>query len=93
MVLAAAVIALALPVSSRGQNAGVVDASATALSDSHAVTTPAHLSRSASADHRRVPLVFGFLEFDWDPDAPGGVPGFDSWATQDLRVVEASQRN
>jgi hypothetical protein len=20
---------------------------------------------------------FGFLEFDWDPAAPGGVPGFD----------------
>lgn len=24
-------------------------------------------------------LFFGFVEFDWDPDAPGGVPGFDSW--------------
>src|SRR5262245_45054667 len=23
-------------------------------------------------------LFFGFVEFDWDPDAPGGVPGFDS---------------
>ena len=21
-------------------------------------------------------FFFGFLEFDWDPDAPGGVPGF-----------------
>src|SRR5262245_39806140 len=24
-------------------------------------------------------LFFSFVEFDWDPDAPGGVPGFDSW--------------
>ena len=24
-------------------------------------------------------LFFGFVEFDWDPDAAGGVPGFDSW--------------
>ena len=24
-------------------------------------------------------LFFGFVEFDWDPDAPGGVPGFDAW--------------
>lgn len=24
-------------------------------------------------------MFFGFVEFDWDPDAPGGVPGFDSW--------------
>ena len=21
-------------------------------------------------------LLFGYIEFDWDPDAPGGVPGF-----------------
>jgi len=25
-----------------------------------------------------VKLFFGFVEFDWDPDAPGGVPGFDA---------------
>jgi hypothetical protein len=25
------------------------------------------------------PLAFGFLIFDWDPEAPGGVPGFDAW--------------
>jgi hypothetical protein len=24
-------------------------------------------------------FAFGYLEFDWDPSAPGGVPGFDSW--------------
>ena len=40
-----------------------------------------------------VPLpsfAFGFLEFDWDPNAPGGVPGFDSLAKHDVRVAEAS---
>jgi hypothetical protein len=25
------------------------------------------------------PFAFGFLVFDWDPCAPGGVPGFDPW--------------
>jgi hypothetical protein len=25
------------------------------------------------------PFAFGFLIFDWDPGAPGGVPGFDRW--------------
>lgn len=34
----------------------------------------------ASPDHRHGPgnakLFLGYLEFDWDPDAPGGVPGF-----------------
>ena len=24
-------------------------------------------------------FAFGYLEFDWDPSASGGVPGFDSW--------------
>lgn len=31
----------------------------------------------ATADGRKS-FAFGYLEFDWDPDAPGGVPGFDS---------------
>ena len=24
-------------------------------------------------------FAFGHVEFDWDPKAPSGVPGFDSW--------------
>ena len=91
--LAVALIALALPVSSSGRSPGAVGSSAAALSDSHAVTTPARMSRSESTDHGRVPLFFGFLEYDWDPDAPGGVPGFDSWPKHDLRVDETSPRN
>jgi len=38
-------------------------------------------------------FAFGFLEFDWDPNAPGGVPGFDSWPNREPRVAEASPRN
>ena len=51
------------------------------------------MSRPASADHGRVPLFFGFLEFDWDPNARGGVPGFNSWPKHDLRVAEAIPPN
>ena len=91
--LAAAVLALALPVSSSGQSPGAVGASAAALSDSHVVPTPARMSRPASADHGRVPLFFGFLEYDWDPDAPGGVPGFDPWPKYDLSAGETSSRS
>ena len=25
------------------------------------------------------PFAFGHIEFDWNPSAPVGVPGFDSW--------------
>jgi hypothetical protein len=36
-------------------------------------------------------LFFGFVEFDWDPDAPGGVPGFDSWPAFHNAVGVASR--
>ena len=86
--LAAAVIALAVPLSGRSPDA--VGAAA-ALSDPHPVTTPARVSAPASAE--RVPFFFGFLEYDWDPDAPGGVPGFDPWPMHHRSVVETSLRN
>ena len=41
----------------------------------------------------RPSFAFGFLEFDWDPNAPGGVPGFDSSPKRDLRVAAVSPRN
>ena len=38
-------------------------------------------------------FAFGFLEFDWDPNAPGGVPGYVSWPKHDLRVAGVSPRH
>lgn len=38
---------------------------------------PANFVPSDSGDIGR--FAFGYVEFDWDPKAPGGVPGFDSW--------------
>jgi hypothetical protein len=35
-----------------------------------------------------VSFAFGFLEFDWDPDAPGGVPGFGPWPQHEPRVAD-----
>jgi hypothetical protein len=51
------------------------------------------MTRPASADRGRVPLFFGFLEYDWDPDAPGGVPGFDPLPKHDLSVAGTSALN
>jgi hypothetical protein len=31
---------------------------------------------AALADHKSFRGFFGYVEFDFDPDAPGGVPGF-----------------
>jgi hypothetical protein len=51
------------------------------------------VAAAARAAVTRPSFAFGFLEFDWDPNAPGGVPGFDPWPTHDPRVAEASPRN
>jgi hypothetical protein len=34
-------------------------------------------TRTDSRTGATVPLFLGYLEFDWDPDTSGGVPGFD----------------
>ena len=36
------------------------------------------MSAPATAVERKS-FAFGYLEFDWDPNAPGGMPGFESW--------------
>lgn len=71
MGIAAAVLALIVPVSFSGPRTGTVTAAARA----QATAVP----NGKLTDGERVPRFFGFLEFDWDPDAPGGVPGFDPW--------------
>jgi len=40
-------------------------------------------SMQLAASTTRPSFAFGFLEFDWDPNAPGGVPGFDPWPKHD----------
>ena len=37
------------------------------------------IDRRKSEGQANVEFFFGFLEFDWDPNKPGGVPGFGSW--------------
>jgi hypothetical protein len=57
------------PITTRGSTAAVPKLASVSLSGTSAIP-----SRGAG-----LKLFFGFVEFDWDPDAPGGVPGFDSW--------------
>jgi hypothetical protein len=51
------------------------------------------IAATAPASTTRPSFAFGFLEFDWNPNAPGGVPGFDSWPKHDLSVGETSPRS
>jgi len=66
------------------------------LSVAAMIGAPAQPMRAAAASPAPVPqasFAFGFLEFDWDPNAPGGVPGFDPWPKHELRVGDASARS
>jgi hypothetical protein len=39
------------------------------------------------------PLFFGYVEFDHDPNAPGGVPGFGPWQPSKPPVVAEATSN
>jgi hypothetical protein len=45
-----------------------------------AIAIPAPVPAAAFSSPRpQTGFAFGTVEFDWDPTAPGGVPGFDAW--------------
>ena len=92
--LAAALIASAVGMPQRGSigetlapelpSIGMIIGASASQSMQIAAPAPASITRPSFA--------FGFLEYDWDPHAPGGVPGFDSWPKQDLSA-QTSLRN
>jgi hypothetical protein len=45
----------------------------------HAKAEGASIPNSIAPDADVGNFAFGYVEFDQDPKAPGGVPGFDSW--------------
>ena len=71
-----ALLALAVPVLWLGSQTG---RAMSAETRPVAEPTPVQSARPSTSFSRGYTKFFGFLEFDWDPDAPGGVPGFDPW--------------
>ena len=45
------------------------------------VGTPQRVSAERSRAGGSLTFAFGYVEFDWAPDVPPGVPGFDGWAS------------
>jgi hypothetical protein len=72
-----ALLGLALPSSWLDERSGGATSAAVRPAAHQASPPNAHASTSFERGHGS--RFFGFLEFDWDPDAPGGVPGFDPW--------------
>jgi len=82
--LIVALLGLALPAPWLGERSGGATSAA---------VRPAAHEASPPFQHGHLPMFFGFLEFDWDPDAPGGVPGFDPWPKHDLSAAQRNPRN
>jgi hypothetical protein len=83
-VAVAGLLALVVPVAWSDQHAETIVAS-TAVPILPFAPPPIDTPRSPSSDQGHGSRFFGFLEFDWDPDAPGGVPGFDPWPSTQQR--------
>src|SRR5262245_23840845 len=68
--------AFALP--GPGTKVAVIDikANADAFNDPSLAAQARNVATSPSGDVGKPHLFFGFLEFDWDGNAPGGVAGF-----------------
>ena len=89
--LIVALLGLALPASWLGELLGGAPSAAARPAAHQASSANAPTSTSFERGHGK--MFFGFLEYDWDPDAPGGVPGFDSWPKHDLSVAGTSPRS
>ena len=76
---AAALLTLFLSGALFGQRSGTVAASTPIQATPSLAPPPDNMSWSPSSDRGHAARFFGFLEFDWDPGVPGGVPGFDPW--------------
>ncbi len=79
-ILATIALALALisvPYTVRSQRYANLPAAPSAMADALATVVPS--TKNAGLIAPEFDQAFGFLVYDWDPRAPGGVPGFDSW--------------
>jgi hypothetical protein len=77
--VAAVLLALCLPRAWSDQRTSTVVTGSAVPSAPPYAQPSVNPARSPSSDKAHGSRFFGFLEYDWDPDAPGGVPGFDPW--------------
>lgn len=80
VLIVAAVAALAITSLIRTHAPATAQTPVVAQAAPAAATVPPTAPMSVPLDSGDVGhFAFGYVVFDWDPQAPGGVPGFDSW--------------
>lgn len=80
VLIVAAMAALAMTSLIRTYQPATAQTPAVAQAAPAAAMVPSELPPSVPLDSGDIGhFAFGYLVFDWDPQAPGGVPGFDSW--------------
>jgi hypothetical protein len=85
VLIVAAMAALAITSLIRTHQPATAQTPVVAQAAPTAAMVPSEISLSVPLDSGDVGqgdighFAFGYLVFDWDPQAPGGVPGFDSW--------------
>ena len=75
--LALALAIISFPYSVFSQRFANLPGATSPMADALATVVPS--AKSAGLIDPEVGQAFGFLVYDWDPRAPGGVPGFDQW--------------
>lgn len=80
VLIVAAVAALAITSLIRTHERATAQTAAQTPVMAQPAPTAATIPMSVPLDSGDVgPFAFGYLVFDWDPRALGGVPGFDTW--------------
>jgi len=75
--LALALAIISYPYSVRSQRFANLPNATSPMAEALATVVPS--AENAGLIDPKTDFAFGYLVYDWDPRAPGGVPGFSQW--------------
>ena len=75
--IALAFAIISFPYTVRSQRLASLPDATSPMAEALATVVPS--AKNAGLIDPEVDQTFGFLVYDWDPRAPGGVPGFSQW--------------
>ncbi len=84
--LALALAIISFPYTVRSQRFANLPDATSPMAEALATVVPP--AKNAGLIDPAIDQAFGFLVYDWDPRAQGGVPGFDSWIPATQRTAQ-----